>query len=65
MDNIVKVTNGSTYLINTEKELNIETLVIDVEPVLIDTSLRDSTYVINSVISNNLTDKLKILKKNL
>lgn len=72
MDSIVKVTNGNiyTYLINTtEKELNIETPIIDVEPVQIDTSPRDSfTYVVNSVISNankSLTDRLKILNENL
>jgi len=48
----------------TEEELNIE--MFNVEPVLIDTSPRDSsTYVINPVISNNLTDRLKILKKSL
>jgi len=48
----------------TEEELNIE--MFNVEPVLIDTSPRDSsTYVINPVISNNLMDRLKILKKSL
>lgn len=69
VDCIGKITNGGihTYLINTtEKELNIETPVIDVEPVSIDTSPRDSSaFAINSVISNNLTDRLKILKENL
>jgi len=57
--------NIHTYIINTTKEeLNIETLVINVEPVLIDTSPRDnSTYIINSMISNNLTNRLKTLKK--
>jgi hypothetical protein len=51
MDSIVRVTNGNihTYLINTtEKEVNIETPTINVEPVLIDTSPRDSsTHIIN------------------
>jgi len=66
IDNLVRVTNGNarTYLINTtEKELNIETPIIDVESVLIDTSPRDSSaYVLNSVVSNDLTERLKILK---
>ena len=69
LDSVVKVNNGNvhTYLVNTtENEINIETPLIDVEPVLIDTSPRDSsTYIINSVISSNLTDRLKILKENL
>lgn len=69
VDSIGKVTNGNiyTYVINTtEKELNIETPIIDVEPVSINTSPRDSSaFAINSVISNNLTDRLEILKENL
>ena len=57
------IRNARIYLVNTEKELNIETSVINVEPVLIDTNPRDSpTFAINSVISNNLMDRLKILR---
>ena len=69
IDNLVKVTNGNarTYIINTtEEELNIETPIIDVESVLVDTSPRDSSaYVVNSVVSNNLTKRLETLKDNL
>lgn len=58
------VTHICSLINMTEEELNIE--MFNVEPVLIDTSPRDSsTYVINPVISNNLTDRLKILKKSL
>jgi transposase InsO family protein len=69
VDSIVKVVNDRThaYLINTtEKDVNIETPTINVEPVLINTSPRDSsTYIINSITSNNLVNRLKILRENL
>ncbi|KMQ89530.1 enzymatic polyprotein endonuclease reverse [Lasius niger] len=69
IDSIVKVNQGKayTYVTNTnEEELYLEIPVINVEPVEITTSPRDSfTYQINSVISNNLTQRLKLLKENL
>ena len=59
---VIKINNSNarTYLINTtEKEFNIETPVINVDSVLIDTSSRDSlTFAINLVISNNLMDNV-------
>lgn len=70
VDSIVKVNHTGetyTYVTNaTEKEVNLEIPAIDVEPVDITTSPRDSfTYQIDSVISENLMQRLDLLKQNL
>lgn len=71
IESIVKTNQSGktyTYVTNTtEKEINLEIPIVDVEPVdIVPTSPRDSfTYKIDSVISNNLTQRLNILKENL
>lgn len=69
LDSIVKMNQGETYtyaINTTEKELRLEIPEIEVEPVEIATSPRDSsTYRVNPVISTNLLERVKLLRENL